>query len=132
MSRIALIGIVFVMCGLVVERALADFSTPFIEAKNDVGDICEGVGYLLAAGDERSTYYSLLVTSDTEVHTLILCEAEQGVVPSSLIGRPARIKAQVIAKSRPPRNGSALGFQLKLLSVTRPDRSPATKPAGSN
>lgn len=124
---------------LIVPAALADFSTPFIEdSKNQVGNVIEGHGFLLAEELDRGTGYLILVTSDTAVHFLIVAEAERGVVRSEVLGRSCVIRAQVLSRpAQPPRSGYALGMRLKILSAVSvaeanaakaPTTAPTTRP----
>jgi hypothetical protein len=97
-------------------RALADFATPFADINNEVGDISEGHGYVVALGHENAKHFLVIVMTDTLEHVVVRATADEGVVKEPLLGRPAIIKAEVVDRRQD--TDGRVTVRLKVLSVS--------------
>ncbi len=97
---------------LLVRAALADRSTPFVE-DTKVGDVKTEHGWVVAL-DPASKSFIALVTTDTSEYVAVDAEAAGGVVTPNVLGRPALITAEVLA--RPDSKEKSRG-RIKIMKV---------------
>lgn len=106
-------------------RAGADFSTPFVESNNNVGDVSKSRGYIVATGIPSETaHFLVIVTTDTLQHITIRATAKKGVVPESALGRPAIIEAKIVER-REAKETKRVTVTLEILSAVRVPRDDA-------
>ncbi len=98
--------------------ARADSATPFVEVNNQVGDVSEAHGWVVASGSklEESDSFLVIVTTDTMKHVVIRATAEKGVIRESVLGRWVLVKAEVVERYGDPRTDPSK-IKLKILAV---------------
>jgi hypothetical protein len=109
----------------ITQNARADFATPFIEINNNIGDVSDAYGYVVADDNNAAECSAFLVIArtDTMDYVVIKATANKGVVAESMIGRWVIIKAQVTNRQIDPKTNRIKEVLLKILSV----RFPTTK-----
>jgi len=117
--RLALLGIPLLVATLLIVRAGdADFATPFAGVNNEVGDVSEAHGYVVAMGPNvrDCKYYLVIVMTDCMEHVVMMATAEKGVVKESLLGRPVIVGAEVTGRKQDPKT-KHVTVRLKILSL---------------
>ena len=81
------------LIAFVARPSLADMATPWVENAK-VGDESEHQAWVISVDAEQSTY-NVLVLTDRHQPVLLQATAEKGVVPATVLGRLATVKAKV-------------------------------------
>ena|SRR5687768_7611151 len=87
---------------VLASAALADRSTPFVESTK-VGDVRTEHGWVVAL-DPAGKGFVVLVTTDTFEYVAVDAEAAAGVVSTDVLGRPAVITGEILARPDPKEN----------------------------
>ena len=107
-TGVVIFAVVLVFIGNIVR---ADAPTPFLDAKNKVGDVTTTEAGLISLG---SGDYLVVVVDDTVEYHAIKASAGKGVVKPEHLGHPVTVKAKIverIERKGPPQ------IRLEILSV---------------
>jgi hypothetical protein len=118
LKSILFVNLIFAGLFFVNQKAIADLATPFVEVNNQVGDISEAHGWVVASGStlEESDSFLVIVLTDTMDHVVLRAAAAKGLVREFVLGRWVLVKAEVAERYGDPRTDPSK-IKLKILSV---------------